>query len=583
MFSTVLVANRGEIALRVMYACRELGLRSVAVYSEADQDALHVQYADDARLIGPAPATESYLDITAIITAAREARADAIHPGYGFLAENPALAHACHDAGIVFIGPSAEAMERMGGKIAARREAQTVGVPIVRGTPGPVETPEDVRQFAREHGYPVAIKASAGGGGRGLRIATSAETVEDAFDAARREAEAYFKSGELYVEQYLAHPRHIEIQILADQHGTVLHLGERDCSVQRRHQKLIEEGPSPVLNAAQRAEIGAAAVRLAQQVGYVGAGTLEFLWQDDAFFFLEMNTRIQVEHTVTEALTGIDLVKWQLLIAQGVPLPWTQQDIVSRGHAIECRINAENPVDQFRPSLGTLHTYREPHGLGVRVDSGFAQGATIPPYYDSLIAKLITWGQDRDEARARMRRALDDFTIVGVHTTLPFHRWAMTQPVFAEGNATIRFVDEYFNDALLPPAAPIEPTTPAPTFEDARTFAVEVNGRHFAVRVAEPGKSNTTRPGATRRASATTHTTQGADDQAVRTPLGGTVRTISVAPGDTVTAGQVLVVIEAMKMENEIVAPRAGTIAEIRTTPGASAQAGDILAIFAAE
>ncbi|CAA9379311.1 MAG: Biotin carboxylase of acetyl-CoA carboxylase, partial [uncultured Chloroflexia bacterium] len=476
MFSTVLIANRGEIALRVMYACRELGLRSVAVYSEADRDALHVQYADDARLIGPPPATESYLNIPAIIGAAREARADAIHPGYGFLAENPALAHACDDAGIVFIGPSARAMERMGGKIAARQEAQAVNVPVVLGTPGPVETPEEVRAFAAQHGYPVAIKASAGGGGRGLRIATNADTVEEAFNAARREAEAYFKSGELYAEQYLAHPRHIEVQILADTHGTVLHLGERDCSVQRRHQKLIEEGPSPALDGSQRAAIGAAAVRLAQHVGYVGAGTMEFLWQNDAFYFLEMNTRIQVEHTVTEALTGIDLVRWQLLIAQGVALPWTQQDIVTRGHAIECRINAENAADQFRPSLGTLHTYQEPHGLGVRVDSGFAQGTTIPPYYDSLIAKLVTWGQDRDEARARMRRALDDFTIGGVHTTLPFHRWAMTQPVFAGGNATIRFVDEHFDEALLPPAAPVEPS-PAPTpLEGARAFEVEVNG-----------------------------------------------------------------------------------------------------------
>jgi acetyl-CoA/propionyl-CoA carboxylase, biotin carboxylase, biotin carboxyl carrier protein len=582
MFSTVLVANRGEIALRVMYACRELGLRTVAVYSEADQDAPHVRYADDARLIGPAPATYSYLNIGAIIAAARDARAGAIHPGYGFLAENPAFARACHDAGIVFIGPSADAMERMGGKIAARREAQTVGVPVVKGTPGPVATPDDVRRFGAEHGYPVAIKASAGGGGRGLRIAASAEAVEEAFDAARREAEAYFGDGALYVEQYLARPRHIEVQILADHHGTVLHLGERDCSVQRRHQKLIEEAPSPALDAQGRAAIGAAAVRLAQHVGYHSAGTVEFLWQDEAFFFLEMNTRIQVEHPVTEALTGVDLVKWQLRIAQGERLPWTQADIVARGHAIECRINAENPADQFRPSLGTLTTYREPHGLGVRVDSGFVEGATIPPFYDSLVAKLITWGQDRDEARARMRRALDDFVVGGVHTTLPFHRWAMTQPVFAAGEATIRFVEEHFADALLPSAPPVEPPVPDPTFEGARAFEVEVNGRRFAVRVTESGKSSATRPTA-RRSAATKGQGQPGVDQAIRTPLGGTLRAVNVAVGDRVAAGQVVMVIEAMKMENEITAPRDGVIADVRAAPGASVQAGDTLAMFAAE
>ncbi len=581
MFSTVLIANRGEIALRVMYACRELGMRTVAVYSEADQDALHVRYADDARLIGPPPATESYLNIAAIIAAAREARADAIHPGYGFLAENPELARACYEAGIVFIGPTAEAMERMGSKIAARQEAKTVGVPVVRGSDGLIDAPDDVRRFAEQHGYPVAIKASAGGGGRGLRVATDATRVDEAFHAARREAEAYFKNGDLYVEQYLEHPRHIEVQILADTHGTVLHLGERDCSVQRRHQKLIEEGPSPALDAAQRDAIGAAAVRLAQHVGYTGAGTMEFLWQDGNFFFLEMNTRIQVEHTVTEALTGIDIVQWQLRIAQGEALPWTQPEIVSRGHAIECRINAENPVDQFRPSLGTLRTYREPRGLGVRVDSGFAQDTTIPPHYDSLVAKLITWGQDREEARARMRRALDDFIIGGVHTTLPFHRWAMTQPVFAQGDATIRFVEQYFDAAHLPPAPPIEPAPDTTSFEGARAFEVEVNGRRFAVRVAEPDKP-TARTAVQRRTNAS-QSSKAADDRTVRTPLGGTVRAVHVAAGDSITEGQVLLIVEAMKMENEIVAPRGGTLAEVRTTVGASVQSGDAVAIFVAE
>ena len=590
MFSTVLVANRGEIALRVMRACRELGLRTVAVYSEADRDALHVQYADDAFLIGPPSPAESYLNIDAIIDAARHARAGAIHPGYGFLAENPLFARRCIEAGLVFIGPSPEAMERMGGKVQARREAKAVGVPLVPGTTDPVSTPDQVRRLAEHYGYPIAIKAAAGGGGRGLKVAVGPDDVDAAFTSARREAAAYFKSDVLYVEKYLANPRHIEIQILADAHGNVLHLGERDCSVQRRHQKLIEEAPSPVLASEQRSGMGAAAVRLVQHVGYTGAGTLEFLWEAGDFYFLEMNTRIQVEHTVTEAITGIDLVKWQIAVAQGARLPWRQEEIALRGHAIECRINAEDPADQFRPSVGTLTAYREPHGLGVRIEGGYGEGLTIPSQYDSLVAKLITGGQDRSEALARMRRALQDFQIAGVRTTIPFHEWAMAHPIFAQGEATVRFVEEHFKPNLLPSAQEMVLST-APDgpveLDGARAFQVEVNGRRFQVRVAEANGSGrdrgTARPAMSRgqgRKQTKHKDAAGVSLDVVKSPMGGTVMAVKVGAGDEVAAGQVLAVVEAMKMENEIVSPRAGIIQDVPVSPGAAIQAGDIVLTF---
>ena len=591
MFSTVLVANRGEIALRVMRACRELCLRTVAVYSEADRDALHVQYADDAFLIGPPSPAESYLNIEAIVDVARRARAGAIHPGYGFLAENPLFARRCVEAGLVFIGPSPEVMERMGSKVQARREAEVAGVPLVPGTTDPVTTPDQVRRLAEHYGYPIAIKAAAGGGGRGLKVAASPDEVDVAFTSARREAAAYFKSDVLYVEKYLANPWHVEVQILADTHGNVLHLGERDCSVQRRHQKLIEEAPSPALTPDQRAAMGAAAVRLVRQVGYTGAGTLEFLWDAGSFFFLEMNTRIQVEHTVTEAITGIDLVKWQIAVAQGSRLPWSQEEISLRGHAIECRINAEDPADQFRPSVGTLTAYREPHGLGVRVEAGYDEGLAVPPQYDSLVAKLVVWGQDRAEALARMRRALQDFHIAGVRTTIPFHQWAMAHPVFAQGEATVRFVEEHFKPNLLPPAQDMVLSTAASEpaeLDGARAFQVEVNGRRFQVRVAETngsGRDNgSVRPATSRgqaRKRMMRNDAAGGSLDVVKSPMGGTVTAVKVGPGDEVVAGQVLAIVEAMKMENEIVAPRAGIVHDVPVSSGAAVQAGDAVVTFA--
>jgi acetyl-CoA/propionyl-CoA carboxylase biotin carboxyl carrier protein len=593
MFDTVLIANRGEIALRVMRACKELGLRTVAVYSEADRGAPHVEYADAAYLIGPPPASQSYLDSAPIIAAAREARAGAIHPGYGFLAENAAFARACAEAGIVFVGPPAEAMERMGGKVAARREASQAGVPVVPGTLDPVDSPEQVRALASDYGYPIAIKAVGGGGGRGLRVVRAPGDVDAAFASARREALSAFKNPQLYVEKYLDNPRHIEIQVLADAHGNVVHLGERDCSIQRRHQKLIEECPSPALSAELRANMGAAAVALTQSVGYVGAGTLEFLFQDAQFYFLEMNTRIQVEHTVTEMVTGVDLVQAQLRVAQGERLWLSQEQIGWRGHAIECRINAEDPGAGFRPALGTIGTYVEPAGFGIRVDSGARPGYTIPQYYDSLIAKLVAWGSDRDAAIARMRRALDDYQIGEVITTIPFHQLALAHPAFADGLATVNFIPQYLDDALqqLPNGDPASGATAQndTTADEARTFDVEVNGRHFTVRVAQQATAERNgvaeRPSAERRTPRSTRRASArlaVPADGVVSALQGTVAAVRAEAGQAVEAGQVLFIIEAMKMENEVTAPHAGTLADIRVQPGQVVEAGTLLATYQA-
>jgi acetyl-CoA/propionyl-CoA carboxylase, biotin carboxylase, biotin carboxyl carrier protein len=585
MFDTVLIANRGEIALRVMRACKELGLRTIAVYSEADRDAPHVRYADEAFLIGPPPAAHSYLDGERIITTALAAGAGAIHPGYGFLAENAAFARACAAAGLVFVGPPAEAMERMGGKTSARREASAAGVPIVPGTLEPVETADEVRALGQQFGYPLAIKAVGGGGGRGLRIVAGPGEADAAFESARREADSAFKNPHLYVEKYLDDPRHIEIQVLADTHGHVVHLGERDCSIQRRHQKLIEECPSSVLTPELRASMGAAAVALTRSVGYVGAGTLEFLFQDEQFYFLEMNTRIQVEHTVTEMVTGIDLVQAQLRIAQGERLWITQEQIGWRGHAIECRINAEDPAAGFRPALGTLDEYIEPSGYGVRVDSGARPGYTIPPNYDSLIAKLIAWGADREEALARMRRALADYRIGGVATTIPFHQLALAHPAFVAGAATVNFIPRHLGEQLR--ALTAKAGEPGSQYHQpdaaARMFTVEVNGRRFDVRVAENGVNGVQKPASAGRRAP--RKLAGATDRAPATDgvvssIQGAILAVRAVPGQAVEAGQVLFIIEAMKMENEITAPHAGTLAEVSGQLGQVIEAGTVLATY---
>jgi acetyl-CoA carboxylase biotin carboxylase subunit len=443
MFKKVLIANRGEIALRVIRACRELGLETVAVYSEADRESLHVRFADDDVCIGPPPSRLSYLKIPAIIAAAEITGADAIHPGYGFLAENAEFAEACANSNITFIGPMPEHIRLMGDKAAARKVAQQLGVPVVPGSPGPIADPEDAVAVAREIGFPVIIKAAAGGGGKGMRVAQDAEAFLQAFQLARNEALAAFGNSDVYLEKYLTRPRHVEIQLMGDKHGKVMHLCERDCSVQRRHQKLVEEAPSPAVDQELRERLGDAAVRCAQHIGYESAGTIEFLLDEDGnFYFMEMNTRIQVEHPVTEMVTNFDLVKEQILIATGEQLSFTFHHNRLRGHAIECRVNAEDPMRNFQPCPGTITAYHPPGGPGVRVDTHIYAGYTVPPYYDSLLAKVIVHGNSRQEALARMGQALETFIIEGVTTTIPFLQRLIQHPEFVAGNVDTKFLSK---------------------------------------------------------------------------------------------------------------------------------------------
>jgi acetyl-CoA carboxylase biotin carboxylase subunit len=443
MFRKVLIANRGEIAVRIIRACRELGIQTVAVFSEADKEALHVRLADEAYCIGPAMARDSYLNFTNLMSVATLTGADAIHPGYGFLAENADFADICAACGITFIGPKPDAITKMGAKAVAKETMKAAGVPVLPGTDGVIQDLQEALDVAEEIGYPVIIKATAGGGGRGMRIARDPEELKKGVQTARMEAETAFGNPGVYIEKFLESPRHIEIQIMADQHGNVVYLGERDCSIQRRHQKLIEEAPSPAMTPELRKAMGEAAVKAAQAVDYVGAGTVEFLYQDGHFYFMEMNTRIQVEHPVTEWITGVDLVKEQILVAQGEPLSFSQEEVALEGWAIECRINAEDPGQNFRPSPGVIREYLPPGGIGVRVDSAVFPGYRIPPYYDSMIAKVITWGRTREESIARMRRALEEFVIEGVETTIPFHLQVLNHPKFLAGDINTKFLELY--------------------------------------------------------------------------------------------------------------------------------------------
>ena len=455
----ILIANRGEIAVRVMRTCRERGLATVAVYSDADADALHVRMADEAVGIGPASSSESYLVAERVLEAARQTGADAVHPGYGFLSENAAFAEACEAAGIVFVGPPAEAIRLMGDKTAARALMRQADVPMAPGTPDAIADPAEAEAIATGIGYPVLVKAAAGGGGKGMRVVEQADAFQAAFERARSEAQSAFGDGRVYIEKYLVGPRHIEIQVLADAHGTVVHLFERECSIQRRHQKVIEEAPSSVLTPALRAEMGAAAVQAARACDYVGAGTVEFLLDGpDAdgqhrFYFLEMNTRLQVEHPVTEWITGIDLVAEQLRIAAGEPLGYTQDELAISGHAIECRVYAEDVAAGFLPAPGPLLRHRPPSGFGVRVDAGVEEGDTVPVHYDPMVSKLTAWGRTRDEAIDRMHRALVEYDVAGIPTTIPFGRFVMRHPAFRSGAFDTGFVDEHFDAAALAPSA----------------------------------------------------------------------------------------------------------------------------------
>ncbi len=614
-FERVLVANRGEIAVRVMRACEELGVGTVAVYSDADREAGHVRYADEAYNVGPARAADSYLDGEAIVDAARRSGADAIHPGYGFLAENADFARRVEAAdGVTWVGPASDAMERLGEKTRARTVMRDAGVPIVPGTTDPVTDPGAVVAFGEEHGYPLAIKAEGGGGGRGMKVVRSAEEAADQLESARREGEAYFDNPSVYLERYLEGPRHVEVQILADEHGNVRHLGERDCSLQRRHQKVIEEGPSPALSAALRERIGEAARRGVDEAGYTNAGTVEFLvaeedradgevlGEDADFYFLEVNTRIQVEHCVTEAITGVDIVKWQLRVAAGDKVDFGQDDVEVDGHAVEFRINAENAADDFAPATGgTLETYDPPGGPGVRVDDALRQGDDLVTDYDSMIAKLIVSGQDRAEALARSERALAEYDIEGIPTVVPFHRLMLSDDRFVAGTHTTRYLDEDLDPGRVEEAQARWGTDDAGTdangeSEDGtvREFTVEVDGKRFEVELEEHGAPAIdieaagtgdagTQPRPERAGPGDDASGGGASaagDTEVTAEMQGTILEVLVEEGDEVAAGDTLAVLEAMKMENDIVSEIEGSVAEVTVGEGESVDVGDRLVVI---
>jgi acetyl-CoA/propionyl-CoA carboxylase, biotin carboxylase, biotin carboxyl carrier protein len=585
MFDKVLVANRGEIAVRVMRTLEELGVVSVAVYSEPDRDAPHVRRAEEAYLLGPGPAAESYLRIDRIIEAAGEAGAEAIHPGYGFLAENAAFARACEDAGIVFIGPPADAIDAMGSKTKARELMRGAGVPIVPGTTDPVETVEDARQLVDESiGYPVAVKAAGGGGGKGFRVAESEDELEEAFEGAAREGEKFFSDPTVYIERYLPDPRHVEVQILADGEGNVIHLFERDCSVQRRHQKLIEESPAPAVDPEMRERIGQIGTEAARAVGYRSAGTIEGLLQEGEYFFLEMNTRVQVEHCVTEMVTGIDIVREQVKIAAGEPLAYSQEDVVLRGHAIECRINAEDASKNFAPAPGTVGSYREPAGPFVRVDSGAEEGYEVLPLYDPMIAKLIVWDVDREASTRRMLRALGEYEIGDMKTLIPFHRALLATDQWRNGETCRDLIADtaWLKELAFAPAeggGGGEGDSAEEKVE--RDYAVEVSGRRFEVKVigAALGPNGAAPARKAPRRERKSGDGGGAPGELV-SPIQGTVLRVAVEQGAEVEQGALICVVEAMKMENEITAPTAGTVEELGVSEGGSVATGDTIAVI---
>ena len=584
LFSKVLVANRGEIAVRIFRTLRELGIGAVAVYSEADRDALHVRVADEAHLVGPGPAAESYLVGERIVETAQRAGVEAIHPGYGFLAENAAFARAVEDSGLVWIGPPSAAIELMGSKTRARTAMQAAGVPIIPGATDPVETVAEVLRLGEEVGYPLIVKAAAGGGGKGMKLVAAAAEAERAFESAQREGEKYFADGRVYVERYLEDPRHVEVQVLADAHGNVIHLGERDCTIQRRHQKLIEETPSPAVDEELRERIGRIAVDAARAAGYRSAGTIEgLLTPAGDYYFMEMNTRIQVEHTVTEEVTGIDLVREQVRIAAGEPLSLRQEDVRLRGHAIECRINAEDVSSGFLPAPGRLTSYREPGGPGVRVDSGVVEGTEITGLYDPMIAKLIVHGVDREHARMRMLRALDEFEIGGPPTLLGFHRALLSHPCFIAGETCHGIVEseELASQAAALTKEIVAQSSYLPARARPRTTSVEVGGQRFEVTHLEPEPPWAEL--ARRRRERAASGPGGAGSEAVVSPMQGTVLKVEVAEGEQVEAGRVLCVVEAMKMENEIAAHRSGSVSQLSVSPGDAVASGQVICLVLGE
>jgi acetyl-CoA/propionyl-CoA/long-chain acyl-CoA carboxylase, biotin carboxylase, biotin carboxyl carrier protein len=590
-FSKVLVANRGEIAIRVMRTCRELGITTVAVYSELDRNAAHVRYADEAYALGGETAAESYLNTDAILDVITRSGTEAVHPGYGFFAENADFARAITDRGTTWIGPPPDAIDVMGDKISARTAAASAGVEAVPGTLEPITSAEQVVAFGDQHGWPVAIKAAFGGGGRGMKVVEGPDEAQAALDSAARESQAYFGRPETYLERYLTRPRHIEIQVFLDTHGNAVWLGERDCSTQRRHQKLIEESPAPGIGDDVRGAMGEAAVKVAKACGYVNAGTVECLYQDGEFWFLEMNTRLQVEHCVTEMVTSLDLVDEQVRVAAGEPLSFTQDSVERRGHSIECRINAEDPAKKFLPSPGTITRLRVPSGPGVRWDGGYDEGDTISQFYDNLIGKLVVWGPDREAARHRMLRALRELEVDGVRTTVPADVVLLENPEFVAANHSTKWVEEEVDPSAFTAAAP----PPAPAEADGerleeRTVPVEVEGKRFSVRVWLPeapaagpggpgGAGGAPRAGRVSKPRVAAGAAAGGDGT-VSSPMQGTIVKVLVAAGDAVEPGQALLVLEAMKMENHINAEAGGTVKEVRVAAGDTVGTGDVLIVI---
>jgi acetyl-CoA/propionyl-CoA carboxylase biotin carboxyl carrier protein len=562
----ILIANRGEIAVRIVRTCRELGIPTVAVYSDADRDALHVEMADEAYRLGPATPSESYLNVASLIDAGKRSGATMVHPGYGFLAENPDFARACAEAGLTFIGPPPEAMEMMGDKAAARRAAEGVGVPVVPGVSDPVSA-DRAEEVARRVGFPLAVKAAHGGGGRGMHLVRKPEDLREAVERSAREAQAYFGRPEVYLERYITRAHHVEAQILADSHGRFSFLGERDCTIQRRYQKLVEESPSPVVDPDLRNRIGEAALAVAKEAGYVGAGTVEFLVEDDgSFYFLEVNARLQVEHPVTEMVTGLDLVRLQIEVAQGARVEPAPEP---RGHAIECRINAEDAASDFLPGPGTVTRFRPPSGPFVRVDAGIVEGRTIPGDYDSLFAKLICWGQDRESARRRTLRALDELEVEGVPTTVPFYRWVLDSLTFREASHDTKWVERALEEGRFrpDPQAPMERAgggIPA-------TVVVELDGRRVPVRMWGDLASPPEPP------AAAAHAVQHGASGGIVSPMQGTILQVMVKEGQDLRAGDVVCILEAMKMENHIAASQDGTVTNVAVSTGDVVDTGQVL------
>ncbi len=586
MLKKILIANRGEIAVRVIRAAREMGIATVAVYSELDRNALHVRLADEAYALGGQTAAESYLNTEAILKAIKDSGADGVHPGYGFFSENPDFARAITAMGVAFIGPPPEAIDEMGDKVSSRKAALRGGAPIVPGTTEFCTSAQEIKDFGKEFGWPVAIKAAFGGGGRGMKVVQSEAEVQEAMDSAQREAKNFFGRDEVYVERYLTWPRHIEVQLVGDKHGNVVWISTRDCSAQRRHQKLIEEAPAPGLPEGVEEAMGAAAVKAAKAVGYYNAGTVEFIYQDGDFFFLEMNTRLQVEHPVSEVITGIDLVEWQIRVASGEPLPMTQEEVraAQRGAAIEIRINAENPAGgKFLPSPGPITKLVAPDGFGVRFDAGYESGDEISQYYDNLVGKVIVWGKDRPTAIARTIRALKEMVVEGIATTIPADIAILEHSDFAAVTHSTKWVEEVLDLSGID-ASPVVPASDDDAPLVQRQTTVEVNGRRFDVKLWVPESAGVAAAGPAKKKAARSASAAGGGagggSGKIAVPMQGTIVKVLVEVGQAVEAGQSVVVLEAMKMENQIEADKSGTVKAVNVKPGDTVGAGDVVVVI---